>query len=321
MKSTVSMLLLFAIITAVNAVPLTVEETNNSEGFNNRPTIAILAQLVDQDIHNSYIAASYVKYIESAGGRAVLIPTTYNTSKVTELFSYVNGVLFPGGGTHWFTSAYYKHAKTFYDLAIQANKHGDYFPMWGTCLGFQTLNVLTSDSSEILSKFDGNDVSFYLNFTDEASSSRLFKDMPPQLYKIFQTENITYNHHNYGISPDVYKKDSSLDNFFKIISTNYGLKGKEFISMIEGRDYPFYGAQWHPEKNNFEFTTNEKIPHSMNAIFASQYMANFFVHEARKSQHKFPSSTIEQQYLSYNYNAEYSGKEDNNFAQIYLFPA
>ena len=32
--------------------------------------------------------------------------------------------------------------------------------------------------------------------------------------------------------------------------------GLEFISSLEAKEYPFYGTQYHPEKNSFEWTLN-----------------------------------------------------------------
>ena len=47
--------------------------------------------------------------------------------------------------------------------------------------------------------------------------------------------------------------------------------------------YPFYGVQWHPEKNTFEWTLNENIPHSDHATAISQTAADFFVQEGKLS--------------------------------------
>jgi hypothetical protein len=44
-----------------------------------------------------YIAASYVKYIESAGARAVPISYNANQSHLDFLFASLDGFLFPGG--------------------------------------------------------------------------------------------------------------------------------------------------------------------------------------------------------------------------------
>ena len=46
-----------------------------------------------------------------------------------------------------------------------------------------------------------------------------------------------------------------------------------------GRDYPFYGVQWHPEKNSFEWTSAEGINHSKQAVLVTQYVADFFVNQ------------------------------------------
>ena len=49
--------------------------------------------------------------------------------------------------------------------------------------------------------------------------------------------------------------------------------------IIAGNHYPLYGVQWHPEKNPFEWTRELNIPHSAEAILASQYMEFFFINQ------------------------------------------
>merc|ERR1712150_290766 len=107
-------------------------------------------------------------------------------------------------------------------------------------------------------------------------------------------------------------------------TTNKDESGNDFVSTIEAYDYPIYGTQWHPEKNNFEFTTlYNGLPHSSEAVKASQYMANFFVDEARRSMHQFPSEKLEKNALIYNYQPVYSAVKYSgllgHFEQIYLF--
>ena len=51
-------------------------------------------------------------------------------------------------------------------------------------------------------------------------------------------------------------------------------------------------------------------------------MSDFFVNEAKKSQHQFSSEEKLQDLLIYNYSPIYTGKGDDeykNFAQIYKF--
>ena len=213
--------------------------TPNIYKLNDRPIIAILAQDVwNNDVskpRRSYIAASYVKFIEASGARVVPIPSHLSQDKVEEIFNGVNGVLFPGGGINWNTSGYFKHAQYFFKRGMEEYENGDYFPIWGTCLGFETLHVIAAgDGVQALSSFSASDISLPLRFTEQANTSRIFGSLPHSLRRSLETENITYNHHSYGVSPTTYLREKSLRNFFKVLSTNEGKKGKTFISSVEG---------------------------------------------------------------------------------------
>ncbi|MBO8666610.1 gamma-glutamyl-gamma-aminobutyrate hydrolase family protein, partial [Staphylococcus aureus] len=55
---------------------------------------------------NYYIAASYVKYIESAGARVGPSRPDLSDAEYEELFRSINGVLLPGGGANLTDSGY-----------------------------------------------------------------------------------------------------------------------------------------------------------------------------------------------------------------------
>ena len=65
-----------------------------------------------------YVAASYVKYIESAGARGVPISYNANQSHLDFLFASLDGFLFPGG--HFPETAQYIFDRT----AVAANDRG-----------------------------------------------------------------------------------------------------------------------------------------------------------------------------------------------------
>ena len=48
---------------------------------------------------------------------------------------------------------------------------------------------------------------------------------------------------------------------------------------ITAKKYPIYAVQFHPEKNGFEWISDEAIPHSQHAVIIMQNLANFFVQE------------------------------------------
>ncbi|KAM6908138.1 gamma-glutamyl hydrolase-like, partial [Lycodopsis pacificus] len=268
---------------------------------NDRPVIGILAQQLRSPKPNqtAYIAASYVKFLESGGARVVPVM-----------------ILFPGGRASIISSRYKRAAQIFYELAVEANGRGDYFPVWGTCLGFQQLLYFTSVKTK-LSYTNTSGVTLPLSFTDETKGSRLFKGFPAELMDDLASESLTVHSHNFGLAVSTYNTNKELKKFYKVISTSTD-GTTEFVSMFEAYDYPFYGTQWHPEKNAFEWR-NPFVPHSPSAVKTTFYMAEFFVSEARKSFHRFRSEEEEERKaLIYNYRPVHT-RTQRPFEQMYLF--
>ena len=207
---------------------------------NNRPIIGILTQEISPDLlppttkAASYLSASYVKYIEAAGGRVVPILTTTSEQELDMIFQSINGVLFPGGDVSIFTSKYYKNAESLYRKAVKANSNGDFFPIWGTCLGFQTLASITA-GVEVVSPSDAVNIAMPLNLTDDAFGSRMFKGASKDLLMNLENEAMTYNYHYNCVSPDTFDGNQKLKDGYSILSYNRDVNGKTFISTIEGK--------------------------------------------------------------------------------------
>lgn len=198
-----------------------------------------------------YLAASYVKSLESAGARVVPINYYATESELDNLFSKLNGFFFPGGGSAFPASAQY-----IFDKVVAANDNGDFIPLWGTCMGFQWLLISAARDTSVLDppsgQLDSYNLSIPLDFTGNQKDSRLFSKASPKLMEIFAKENVTMNNHHYGIFPDHMAQVDSLSSFYNVLSTNKDRQGVEFVSTIEAFKYPIYGSQWHPEKNTFE---------------------------------------------------------------------
>ena len=48
---------------------------------------------------------------------------------------------------------------------MKANKAGDVFPLWGTCLGFEFLSIYGAGGENVLSKVNGENYSVNLNLS------------------------------------------------------------------------------------------------------------------------------------------------------------
>ncbi|XP_073792737.1 zgc:171566 isoform X1 [Danio rerio] len=174
-----------------------------ARNLNYRPIIGILAQEnLEEDPHaqgTSYIAASYVKHLESAGARVVPIRINRTEEEYETLFNAINGLLLPGGNVDIETSQFTRAARIFYELALKANDASDYFPIWGTCQGFQQFTVLTSNKN-LLTLTDTKAVALPLTFSPGAQNSRLFKKFPKDVLQSLAEENITSNFHSWSLS-------------------------------------------------------------------------------------------------------------------------
>ncbi|KAL8182083.1 UNVERIFIED_CONTAM: hypothetical protein K2H54_042647 [Gekko kuhli] len=287
---------------------------------NERPILGILAQETDfksfQKYGSSYIAASYVKFIESAGARVVPIRLNRSDEEYNKIFHSINGILYPGGGVDLRTSEFSRVAKIFYEKALEANERGDYFPIWGTCLGHQLLLYLTGGEN-LLTWTNTDNFALPLNFTKVARSSKMFANFPDDLLQEMASEPVTSNFHFWSLSMQNFTYSEKLRHFYKVLTTNVH-DNVVFVSTMEAFSYPLYGVQWHPEKNPFEWKNETGIPHSRSAVKVTYYIADFLVSEARKSKHHFPSKEEETEALIYNFNPVFTGTF-SSFEQAYFF--
>jgi len=279
-----------------------------------RPVIGILTQRSSE--YHAGITTSYVKWLESFGARAIPIPYHADNETVKDIFYQINGALFPGG-------AFPKTDATrkIWDLAKEANEKGDKFPLWGICLGFQFMLELSSDMGKhiIHSGFDAENISMPLIFIDaDEHDSRLFADA--KIRDIVEHKAVTMNDHKYGIDPNVFRADKGLSSMFKITSINQDRNGRPFVSSVEAMDsdlYPYFGTQWHVEKNCHSMASRtgtdipyEHINHSQDACSVGLAMAKLFVSQARQNRHVY--ADFEKYPLIWTYKIRQGGEKHRN---------
>ncbi|CAF1181881.1 unnamed protein product [Rotaria sordida] len=289
---------------------------------NTRPIIGILTQPTPtvwlKPNRTTYLAASYVKYIEATGAQVVPIRMYQTTDYYLHLFNSLNGVLLPGGDL---TDEYLFVAKLFYMWSLKDfDEIQKSFPVWGTCLGFEVLLMLTRSSTDILEPCQGYDYATELTFMPNANDSRLLgTSLPLNVKYALENEPTTSNYHNFCMRPENFSADPILSTFYKMLTISPDLERRTFVSTIESRRYPVFGVQWHPEKNAFEWRVNTTIPHTKDSVDVMQYMANFLNNQTRQNMNHFDSLEDELKYLIYQYTPEFTDLDKTHFQQIYYF--
>jgi gamma-glutamyl hydrolase len=260
------------------------------------------------------IYASYVKWIEASGARVTPLHADWPFDQVEALMRNVNGLLIPGGSNIYrpMNSTFANQTRRIYNLAVSMNvDEHDYFPVWGTCQGFDQLMIYGSSdewSASIFATVDAEQLFLPLKFRDSISTSFLLENTPSHILSTLSQQNCTANFHYWGLTPQAFDADPKLSAAYTVLATSYDRHGKEFVALVEGTVLPFFGSQFHSEKTAFEWSMGlDPSAQSAEAIMAMQWFGLRFVAAAKKCTHTFKSSTAELASLIANHPPAFTG--------------
>lgn len=277
----------------------------------------------------TYTAASYIKWVEQSGARAMPIPWDLDDAELTQVFSYINGLVIPGGFWNIYEDPANEKGFTpmtagvvrMLALAKKANDAGDYFPIYGIQQGMELMcAALAADDSGDYKLFDwtfklenwATNLQYMRNATDHMWSFQ----RPETIDFTSKNEAVTYYQH-YTLSVVRFLRHDTLRDFFDITAMSKDQNGQQFVSAIQAKNYPFFGTQFLAPGNNFEFKRQLHLNHNARTIEFTQSLSNYFVQNARVNAHSYPLEDDEDHLLIYNYVPE---KIHNDFyEQVYFF--
>jgi len=256
---------------------------------------------------------SGVKYNKSTELWTVAQSDAWTQEQWEIAWSLMNGLLLPGGDP-WPQVASLR-LQWLLKQAEASSAMGGYFPIFGTCAGFETLMVLRGGKSCQANNTKGLDVDYAKCFgpltdgwnstnvslpqklSSSAASSRLLGSAAPGLLQAIEEQPIASNFHRRSVAISTFEANPDLSNTFRSLATSSDAVGRQFVSIVEGIDLPWYAAQFHPEKPAGEWgvknsAPHENINHGPEAIRLGQHMANFLVSEASRNAHGREASTL-----------------------------
>ncbi len=120
--------------------------------------------------YKTYIMKSYVSWLESVGARVVPFIRGEDQSVTLDKLSKVNAILFPGGD-----GDYLEYGRFIFEKAITMNDQGNYFPVWGTCMGYENMMSYVADEGwNVLGVYDLDSASLTLEFPVDPQSTKMF---------------------------------------------------------------------------------------------------------------------------------------------------
>jgi len=239
----------------------------------------------------SYLANSYVKWIEMSGARVVPIKFNWSVKKINSVLKQVNGVVFPGGDVDRdYKNEFLKYIQTFKQIYQYAETHKN-FALWATCLGFEFMVMIPHHSisdiyngyekKEFIDIVDARHQRAPLTLTNKSMFNKtFFNEFNKDDINYFKNDCI-YMNHGYGFLLDNKHIDKYKKNF-TILSTNKDTNGKEYISSIQFKTRSFFGTQWHPEKILFE-SLDKHVPRDEFSQYLSKCVSDMFVNECKKN--------------------------------------
>lgn len=209
--------------------------------------VGILTMPQPESGRKPYIIQNNVKWFTDRG--VDIVPIPYMTKSPEKYMSRIHGLYFQGGAVY--NSDYMRNAARLIELALEANRHGEYFPVWGTCHGFQTMIMIFGEMP-----MDGSELGYFdaaenyntnVLLTGADKRARITSEWTPWFRDYIQKGDHVYFANMRGLEPGKFLKNSRLRSMFSIIGVSKDRKGVKFVSIIEGKRLPFYGTQFHAE--------------------------------------------------------------------------
>jgi gamma-glutamyl hydrolase len=243
------------------------------------------------------------------------------------LLSRVNGLLFPGGA-YPMEPVYEAFSKLVFKRAVQ-----DKIPTWGTCLGQLQLLLYSSGRNApgpISGGWDGmGPLMLPINLTAAGQHWQPIAELSEVTRHGIGHQQWAFHSHNWSVSVADFEQSPELNSTWEVLAADADRTGRTFVSLVRGRQLPFIGSIFHPEKAAYEYQLPKpagdfrgSLPvHSAGAIDVMSHLGKFFVSTCRAFRSFAFSREEILRWNIHNWSPRYAAPLDSVFEEIYYFPA
>lgn len=282
-------------------------------------------QLIDNRIINShedmlsyfmdasYFPSSYSKWLKERGADVLPIDINDDLYSILEAVEAVDGLLLTGGAVPIylheksfeneddFSSVMELRQPSFYTRIIKEiikliktinDKKQRVYPIWATCLGFESL-VLNESSLDIsLDRVHNENYNSPLELKPNADIEQTrfyqyFAKSPNAFSQMTGGNPFFFNHEN-GFIESHFARNEYLRNNYHVIATatTKHKTNQRIVAVIENKHYPIFGVQFHPEKNKYEHHASVIANREQETLELCDQMANMFLSQIKKGRNR-----------------------------------
>jgi anthranilate/para-aminobenzoate synthase component II len=192
------------------------------------------------------------------------------------------------------SSPYYIQAKYIYD-AIKRSTH--YIPL--LALGNDLAMLMSFEDAALsitnIKQHSPNSIVF--ESFDDVSKYNILSELDGADYVNLVSSDICPNQLDYVISKDDFTSSNALNSMYHLVAfARTSNDDVVYAAIIEGKDYPFYGISFHPEKINFDKGYQVPVPDSHEAVKMARMIGNSFLFYARTHNNNVMSKEMKVSY-------------------------
>lgn len=255
-----------------------------------------------------------------SGINTIPLPFFLSKAEIINVLYQVNGLVLIGGGVPLITSkgqktAFMKKLDFIISVAKQLNDRGTPFPIWASCLGYESLLIhdigIKAVNMARIAVNDENKRQKLVWDYKQLQRSVFFKHLPKEDFKTLEDQELMIFAHRWAFLPTYIKKSS-----YRVIASSTDINNRNFVSFVENKHYPFFGSQFHPEKIAFEHKKRVNSNINLYSIKVVQDMSRFILALALKNNNHFENVKYLEGMLFKNFESQ---KVQGIFETIFLF--
>ena len=164
--------------------------------------------------------------------------------------------------------------------------------------------LASNDKKDLLQDLKRDDVqrqvTWQWNTTDQIQrQAKMFSEFESSLLTHMKNDMITFHYHSYGVSLEDYQQIPSLNNFFKLLSTDVAENGVTYITGLQSNNFPIYALMYHPEYQVMDFESEHtfNVVKNQQTIDIFEHLGEFIYKEALRNRiHNQPLYEAEAKY-------------------------